>query len=88
MLFVLFVSENDGYRMHGRALIVERFRYRGGDPRYRRSAPSHNKRGEYRVIVTNVSDRTTARDIKQWMHDENITGVALTDIYNRHGLVL
>eukprot|EP01083_Nonionella_stella_P082024 226336_1 len=80
------IRKFDGIRIRGRRLIVEPFRYRGGDPRYRRPPPKNVTRGEYRCIVTNLSGNTSAQDLRDWVEHEKLLSLTVTDVYNRHGL--
>jgi len=79
------IKSLDGLRLRGRKLIVEPFRYRGGDPRYRRPPPK-GKRGQYRVIVSGIGSDTNSDDIRRWVESEKLKSIALTDVYNRHGM--
>ena len=87
MLFYALCSKYDGARIRGRRLIVEPFRYRGGDPRYRKPPPKSTNRGEHRCIVTNLSANTTKEALREWVMHEKLASVTITDVYNRHGLV-
>jgi RNA recognition motif-containing protein len=80
------IKKYDGHRLVGRRLIVEAFRYRGGDPRYRRAPPDDIKRGEFRIIVTNLGPKTTAQDLQNWAEDHKVKTICLTDVYCRHGM--
>jgi len=78
------VKKLDGARLSGRRLIVEPFRYRGNDPRYRRPPPKNIKRGEYRVIVTNLGPDTKAQELKDWCESEKLDSITIADVYSRH----
>ncbi|ETO27503.1 hypothetical protein RFI_09627 [Reticulomyxa filosa] len=59
---------------------------KGGDPRYRRPPPK-GKRGQFRLIISGISSDTTAEEIRKWAESEKLQSIALTDVYNRHGMV-
>jgi len=80
------VKELDGACLNGRRLIVEPFRYRGNDPRYRRPPPKNIKRGEYRVIVTNLGPDTKAQELKDWCESEKLDSITIADVYSRHDM--
>jgi len=79
------VKSLDRLSLHGRKLIVEPFRYRGGDPRYRRPPPK-GKRGQYRLIISGINSDSAAEDLRKWAETEKLHSIALTDVYNRHGM--
>lgn len=86
MIYFWDYRKLDGKRVGSRSLIVEPFRYRGGDPRYRRAPPKHVKRGQYRIIVTNLDTNVKAQELRDWAEGEKLDSVTITDVYNRHGM--
>ena len=94
MLFVIYIKniweyhrKLDGKRVGSRSLNVEPFRYRGGDPRYNRPPPpKHVKRGQYRIIVTNLDTNVKAQELRDWAENQKFDSVTITDVYNRHGM--